>query len=197
MWTIPNILTIIRICSFPFLIWLVLQERYVASFILIIAAGITDAFDGVIARAFNQQSDVGKILDPIADKLFGATIYTAFSLKKVMAPWLGSLVIARDVIISLGALVLLMLGMKVIVKPSALGKRTTGVQIGVMALAILSVLPYTGPVVRSPGVLEIAFALAGILTVASGADYMYKSFQDYEKGILLKDVYRPESNGEE
>jgi len=184
-------MTIMRICSFPFLIWLILQERYVASFILIVAAGLSDAFDGVIARAFNQQSEVGKILDPMADKLLSVTLYTAFSLKGVIPPWLGALVISRDILISLGALVLVLLDMKVVVKPSPIGKNTTGIQVVTVALALLSVLPYTGPVVQSPGVLEIAFFMTGLFTLASGVDYIRRGFVDYENGVYLKEVHRP------
>ncbi len=191
MWTIPNILTILRICSFPFLIWLILQERFVGAFILIVAAGLTDLLDGVIARAFNQQSDVGKILDPLADKLLSTTLYTAFSLKGVVPPWLGALVIGRDVIISLGALVLVLLDMKVTISPSTLGKQTTGIQVVAVALALLSVLPYVGPFVQAPGAIEIAFYTTGVFTLASGIDYISRNLKEYEKGMFLKDVYRP------
>lgn len=194
MWTIPNILTILRIGSFPVLIWLVLEEKYVFAFVLIIAGGITDSLDGVIARAFNQQSQVGKILDPLADKLLGATIYTSFSLKHIIPPWLGALVLSRDILMSIGALILLLLGMKVVIKPSYLGRRTTGVQIGAAALALLSVLPYTGPVVKSPGVLEIAFILTGIFTFGSGFQYLGTTLKEYDMKILLKEKYRMEGS---
>ena len=195
MRTIPNIMTILRICSLPFLIWAVLRDWYVAAFILLLAAGISDAIDGVIARRFKWQSKLGRVLDPLADKLLGASIYSSFSLKGVVPPWLGALVIGRDVIISLGALVLLLLGMKVVVNPSALGKRTTGWQIGTAALAMLSVLPHAGPFVKDLGVLPFVFFVAGALTVASGTHYLYRSFKDYDNKALLKDIYRLKEGG--
>jgi len=138
----------------------------------------------------NQQSNVGRILDPLADKLLAVSAYAAFSLKGLLPPWLGALVIGRDVVLSGGALILVILGMNVNIVPSTLGKRTTGVQIGMLVLALLGALPYTGPVVHTPGVLPIAFVLTGAMTVASGFHYNYLAFKDYESGSLLKESYR-------
>jgi len=195
MWTIPNILTILRICTFPVFIYLIFIDRYVAAMILIVAAGLTDAFDGVIARALNQQSEVGRILDPMADKLLAVSSYATFSLKGLLPPWLGALVIGRDVVLSVGALILVILGMKVNISPSILGKRTTGVQIGMLVLALLGALPHTGPIVHTPGVLSIAAVLTGTMTVASGFHYNYIAFKDYEKGALLRGARPSVGNG--
>ena len=68
--TIPNILTIIRLCLIPIFIWLYCaRDEYLITAIILILSGITDIVDGYIARHFNAISDLGKILDPIADKL--------------------------------------------------------------------------------------------------------------------------------
>ncbi len=68
--TIPNLLSLIRLLMIPFIIWLyVCKKDYNLTVILIILSGLTDIVDGFIARTFNMVSDVGKVLDPIADKL--------------------------------------------------------------------------------------------------------------------------------
>ena len=67
--TIPNILSFIRLCMIPFIVWLYFgKEDYLLTGIFVIISGLTDIVDGFIARRFNMISDVGKVLDPIADK---------------------------------------------------------------------------------------------------------------------------------
>ena len=68
--TIPNIMTLFRLAMIPFIIWLyIIKKQYIVTGILILISGITDVVDGIIARKFNMVSDVGKLLDPIADQL--------------------------------------------------------------------------------------------------------------------------------
>ena len=66
--TIPNILSLVRLCLIPFIVWLFLKEYYVHTGIMMIISCATDIIDGTIARKFNMISDVGKVLDPVADK---------------------------------------------------------------------------------------------------------------------------------
>jgi len=68
--TLPNVLSFIRILLIPFMVWqLIFEENYVVTAILVVISGLTDVIDGVIARKFNMVSDLGKALDPVADKL--------------------------------------------------------------------------------------------------------------------------------
>ena len=78
--TIPNILSIIRILILPFIVWLYLIHNYKLSFILLILSGLSDVVDGFIARKFNQVSDLGKVLDPIADKLTQVCVVLALAI---------------------------------------------------------------------------------------------------------------------
>ena len=66
--TIPNILSFVRICLIPVIVWLYLSENYLMAGIFVVISGLTDIIDGTIARKFNMISDVGKVLDPFADK---------------------------------------------------------------------------------------------------------------------------------
>ena len=83
--TIPNALTAFRIVLLPFFVWTYLtaktESEYYVSLIILGVSGLTDLFDGFIARHFNQVSDVGKFLDPVADKLNQASILIALSFK--------------------------------------------------------------------------------------------------------------------
>lgn len=87
--TIPNLLSLIRILLIPFIIWLYcVQKAYMHTFIVIAISGFTDIIDGKIARKFNKISDVGKVLDPIADKLTQAALVICLIARY---PWMWAL----------------------------------------------------------------------------------------------------------
>lgn len=77
-WTIPNLLSVIRIILIPVFLVLFLKGHFTAAVIVLALSGITDFADGKIARAFNQVSNLGKLLDPVADKLTQITLAIAF-----------------------------------------------------------------------------------------------------------------------
>ena len=102
----PNLLTVLRICLAPFLVSAILEDRFVLSFILFIAAGLTDALDGVLARVLKQRTMLGEYLDPIADKLLLSTLFLVLMYKGLMPTTVTILVFGRDVGILLVAAVL-------------------------------------------------------------------------------------------
>lgn len=80
--TIPNILSMVRICLIPVIVWLYLgKEDYLLTGIFVLISGLTDVVDGMIARRFNMISDVGKVLDPIADKATQAVVVILLSIR--------------------------------------------------------------------------------------------------------------------
>lgn len=81
-WTIPNIITIIRLIIIIPMFLTFFAEHYLATLIIITASGVSDVVDGIIARKFNMISEVGKILDPIADKLTQLSILALLSFKQ-------------------------------------------------------------------------------------------------------------------
>ncbi len=108
--TVPNLLSLIRLCLIPVILWLYIHERrYVVTAAVIVLSGLTDVADGFIARRFNMVSDLGKILDPVADKLTQASIIIClldrypltagliciFAVKEVTMLWMGQLTIRR------------------------------------------------------------------------------------------------------
>lgn len=75
IFTIPNLLSLVRLLMIPMIIWLYCEkEDYVAAAVMIVLSGLTDIADGIIARKFHLVSDLGKLLDPVADKLTQAAL---------------------------------------------------------------------------------------------------------------------------
>lgn len=100
--TIPNLLSVLRILMIPVIVWLYIKEKnYRAATAVIILSGLTDVADGIIARKCNMVSDLGKILDPIADKLTQGTLIISLSLKYPKMIWLVALFTAKEFIMAL------------------------------------------------------------------------------------------------
>jgi CDP-diacylglycerol--glycerol-3-phosphate 3-phosphatidyltransferase len=109
--TVPNFISIGRILLVPVLIWAVVVERspYFINALLVVI-GVSDFLDGWIARHFNQVTELGKLLDPIGDRLAVGTALALFLVKGWMPLWLGVALIVREVGVSIGAVVLGALG---------------------------------------------------------------------------------------
>ncbi len=169
MLTLPNWLSILRILVTPFFTILLLY-RYVGTALAIFAlAALTDALDGFIARSWGQKSDLGMVLDPLADKLLVTAGFISFTILEVMPRWLTIIVLSRDLFLVGGGLVLFMFAGKVKVPPSLLGKGTTVLQIA--ALLYTMVLNVKAIGARAPFAL---LALTAAATVASGLDYVIR-----------------------
>ncbi len=93
----PNLLTLMRICLAPFLVAAILEGHYKLSFALFVAAGLTDALDGTLARLLKQRSMLGQYLDPVADKLLLSTLFLVLLYKGLMPVTVTVLVFGRDV----------------------------------------------------------------------------------------------------
>ena len=122
--TIPNILSLIRVCLIPLFVWLYLaQDDVLATAIVLLLSGLTDALDGFIARHFNMISDFGKALDPFADKLMVLSALVCHGLSGVIP--LSAIVIVgiKELIMIVGGFCLLNSGM--VVYSNYLGKTAT------------------------------------------------------------------------
>jgi cardiolipin synthase len=97
--TIPNVLSLLRLASVPVFLWLFLTDRENAAVILYAVGAWTDFFDGVIARRFNQVSELGKLLDPLADRVFIVALAVALVARDVLPLVLAVAVIGRDVLL--------------------------------------------------------------------------------------------------
>ena len=94
--TIPNLLSFARLLGVPVFLWLVLvPEADVWAFALLVAAGASDWFDGYLARALDQRSDLGVLLDPLADRLYIAATLVALAIRDIIPWWLVGILFAR------------------------------------------------------------------------------------------------------
>lgn len=100
LWTVPNLVTVIRLCCIPLFLWLLLgrDNRAGAAWVLG-GIGATDWVDGYIARRFNQVSEIGKILDPTADRLLFIVGIAGIIIDGAAPAWFCWLVVAREVIL--------------------------------------------------------------------------------------------------
>ena len=102
---IPNLISLARVISIPFTVWLILNGAMLAAFWVFLAAGISDAIDGYIAKRFNLRSEIGAFLDPIADKALLVSVFVTLGAAGFIEAWLVILVVFRDGLIVAGALV--------------------------------------------------------------------------------------------
>ena len=165
---LPNFITIGRILLVPITVWLIISGEFSLAFIAFVVAGVSDGVDGFIARKFNQRSELGAYLDPVADKALLVSIYVSLGLLKFLPAWLVILVVTRDVLI-VGAVVLAWVVSKPMpVAPSMASKVNT---VGQIVLAGL-VLGLLGLEVSLEPLLFTGIASVAILTFGSGALYM-------------------------
>jgi cardiolipin synthase (CMP-forming) len=105
IWTIPNLISVARLLGVPVFLWLVLGLRTTAgdwwAVGLLIAAGISDWLDGKIARALNQQSRLGQLLDPAADRLYIAATVIALAVRAIIPWWLVAVLAARELLMAI------------------------------------------------------------------------------------------------
>jgi cardiolipin synthase len=97
--TVPNVISVVRLACVPLFCWLLFDGSRVAAFVLLGVLGATDWVDGWIARRFDQGSELGKILDPTADRLLLLTAAIALMLDGVVPLWVGILVLVREALV--------------------------------------------------------------------------------------------------
>jgi cardiolipin synthase len=177
--TLPNLLTVFRMALIPVFVSLLFYQKFLLALAAFVLAGITDGLDGLFARRFHQQSPLGRILDPVADKLMLVTSFVVLSMKNVFpAPvphhlpipfWVTITVISRDVFILVGAAAInVVTGFRGF-QPSFPGKVNTVVQIVSIAIVILAAQIRVGTGYYLPTIYTTVFTLALI----SGIHYVF------------------------
>jgi len=174
IFTLANQLTLLRMLLIPAFVLLVVYGYFGWALVAFIAAGATDALDGLIARLAHQKTDLGAWLDPAADKLLLVSSFVVLTLPNLglvnrIPIWLTVLVISRDVgIVLTVAIVNLALGPRTF-KPSLLGKAATAFFI-VTCIVVMyfNYLGHTSPIVDACIWLSLA------ITLVSGIDYVYR-----------------------
>ena len=109
--TVPNLISILRLAAVPIFVWLlIVQERPLAAAILLGILGATDWVDGWVARKFNQVSELGKVLDPTADRIMFLVAVFTMMIDGSVPIWFGVLTLVREGIVAIAALILGALG---------------------------------------------------------------------------------------
>lgn len=168
--TMPNLLTIMRICLAPFLVTAILEREFTASFILFIAAGLTDALDGTLARILQQRTMLGQYLDPVADKLLLSTLFLVLTHMGLIPARVTVMVFGRDLGILLVAALLYAAAGRRDFKPSIFGKANTVAQVTAVAVVLLQ---QTYPAAWVLWLRPVALDATMVLTVASGLHYAW------------------------
>ena len=165
---LPNLLTIGRVFAVPLVVWLIVSGEFFWAFWLFSAAAVTDGIDGAIARAWNQRTELGAYLDPIADKTLLASIYVTLAVMGEMPRLVAILVVFRDLVI-VGAVILSWLIDKPLpIEPLRISKLNTFAQI----LFAGVVLAASGFVLDLSKAELIGAWLVGGLTLASAGAYL-------------------------
>jgi cardiolipin synthase len=106
IYTLANLISVIRLMAIPVFLYLVIQDLLVAAFVLLVAAVLTDFVDGMVARRMNQITKLGQFLDPFADRLFIAATVIALAIQGVV-PWVFVVaVMLRDALLGIGGIVM-------------------------------------------------------------------------------------------
>lgn len=163
----------------PVFVSLLFYQRFLTALGVFILAGVTDGLDGLLARRFNQKSQLGTILDPIADKMMLVTAFVVLSMRSVFPQplpshlpvpfWVTVAVISRDVFILVGAAAInIVTGFRGF-RPSLLGKINTTVQIVAIGIIMFAASVPFGTGWYLPTIYATVFAFS----VLSGAHYVF------------------------
>jgi cardiolipin synthase len=173
--TAPNLLTLLRICLAPFLVAAILERHFAVSFGLFVAAGLTDALDGLLARLLKQRSMLGEYLDPVADKLLLSTLFLVLMHMALIPVTVTVLVFGRDVGILVVAAILYAATGRREFSPSLLGKANTLAQVAAVAAVLVQAMLLDHHIaLRWVAIFEQwAFWATMALTVASGLQYAW------------------------
>lgn len=165
---IPNAITLCRIVLVPLLIRLLIREDYRGALWVFLAAGVSDALDGYIAKRFDLCTRLGSFLDPLADKLLLVSSVVILARSGDLPIWLAATIVARDAIIVCGAGTYLLRSGSLEMAPSIPGKLNTFIQI----CLVFSLILHLAGTVRIDGLLPLLFAVAFVAALASGGHYV-------------------------
>ncbi|NQU62022.1 MAG: CDP-alcohol phosphatidyltransferase family protein [Rhodospirillales bacterium] len=166
---IPNLITLGRLFCVPVIVWLILDHQMMAAFWLFVAAAVSDAVDGIIAKKFDSITVLGEFLDPIADKALLMSVYLTLGHVDLIAAWLVIMVVFRDLVIVGGALLFQTVTQSLTMRPLFISKVNTVMQLAMIA-AVLFIAAYR---IDDGYVLEILGYIVAVTTVWSGTFYVF------------------------
>jgi cardiolipin synthase len=169
---IPNLLSFLRIALVPVFLWLLLEELFLAAITVLAVAGLTDFLDGFLARKLNQTTKLGKMLDPVADRLYIFATLLALSATGYVPWWLAGLVILRDFLMLVSLPILASVGYRSL-PVHYLGKASTFALLYSFPLLLMGKIFTEAAFIITP--IAWAFALWGVaLYWWSGFVYLWQ-----------------------
>ena len=170
IFTVPNQLTFLRLGFLPFFLISIHYRRFGIALAILIIAALTDGLDGLLARSLNQKSALGAYLDPIADKLLLSSSFVVLAMNRQIGWWLATIVLSRDILLLVTAVVILLVVGYRSFPPSIYGKLTTALQILlVFVVVLLAIAPW--PWLRH--VKNATVFLVAVITTFSGFHYCF------------------------
>ena len=169
---LPNTLSLIRITLVPLILWLLIQDLFIISAFIITAVGLTDFFDGYLARKYSSESIVGFYLDAIADKVLIVTIYLILGIKLLLPLYLIIIIVFREALISGAYLFKLALNLKFNMKPILISKINTLLQIILIVFVCLLTVNQINQLREVMLIRSFLIALVTITTIVSSLIYI-------------------------
>ncbi|QNE33850.1 CDP-diacylglycerol--glycerol-3-phosphate 3-phosphatidyltransferase [Leifsonia shinshuensis] len=177
-WNVPNLITVVRILLAPVFVWMLLADaghdgplRWTAAVLFVLAIA-TDGVDGAIARRNNLVTDLGKLLDPIADKVLTGGALVSLSILNELPWWVTIVILVREIGITVYRFVVIRQG---VIAASRGGKIKTIVQSVAISFALFPLWTIFGDwIFWVNGILMTA---AVILTVVTGFDYLWQAYR--------------------
>ena len=192
---LPNMLTALRFVLAPVFAVMVLQNRPLAALLVVCLAGATDVLDGFAARKLGLQTEIGVLIDPLADKFLGATAFILLSIRglgaaNVIPLWLTATVLGRDLIIVLGGLVISLARGRRNFTPTVLGKTSTVLQVMTVIWVVLGNYVQASSWRLTPAaawatsvrVLSWFYVATLAFTIVSGCQYVVRGFRQMFPG---------------
>ena len=165
---LPNLISFARLLSVPLTVWLILYEIHLAAFWVFVVASISDAADGFIAKKFQLQTELGRYLDPLADKALLVSVFITLGHVGLMYTWLVILVVFRDVLIICGAVLSHLRDQKLSMRPKLVSKINTTVQF----ILVATVMFMSGEGISNALITDMLAYLVATTTLLSGAVYV-------------------------
>jgi len=167
---IPNAISLGRIFIVPIGVWLILRGALAPAFWLFMAAAISDAVDGFIAKRFNAVTKLGSYLDPIADKALLVSVFVSLGVEGYLPLWLVILVVFRDLLIVSGAVLYNTMTQALTMEPLMISKINTTAQL-ILAVGVLGNSAFQ---LSLGAVIDAGILLVGTTTFLSGAVYVWQ-----------------------
>jgi len=168
---LANWLTLLRILLIPVFVSLLVYRRPGIALTVFCLASVTDLLDGYIARRRGSQTRLGAFLDPLADKLLLTASFVTLTYLRMLPFWITAVVVSRDLFLTLGAVLVHMMGGRIHPSPTRAGKLSTFFQILVVLVAMMT------PRFTAPGLLRALIWTATAFTVFSGLQYIVQGMR--------------------